>query len=66
MKTALRAASCVVLSACLAGTVSAQHASHTIVTPNDIKWADVPALPPGAKIAVLEGKMMRRAPSPPA
>ena len=26
-----------------------------MVTPNDLKWADVPSLPPGAKIAVIEG-----------
>jgi quercetin dioxygenase-like cupin family protein len=32
-------------------------ASHLIVAPNDLKWADVPALPPGAKIAVIEGKL---------
>ena len=58
MRTMLRAASCFVVAACLAaGTVWAQHGSHMIVTPNDLKWADVPSLPPGAKIAVLEGKM---------
>lgn len=28
-----------------------------IVTPADLKWADVPSLPPGAKIAVIEGAM---------
>jgi quercetin dioxygenase-like cupin family protein len=32
-------------------------ASHLVVTPNDLKWADVPAVPPGAKIAVIEGKL---------
>ena len=62
MRTALRAASCFVVSALLAGSVGAQHASHTIVAPNDIKWADVPSLPPGAKIAVLEGKMNEAGP----
>ena len=25
--------------------------------PADLKWADAPSLPPGAKIAVIEGKM---------
>ena len=62
MRTALRAASCLVVSALLAGPAGAQHASHTIVVPNDIKWADVPSLPPGAKIAVLEGKMNEAGP----
>ena len=57
MRATFRAVSCLVVSACLAGTVWAQHASHSIVTPNDLKWVDVPSLPPGAKIAVIEGKM---------
>ena len=52
-----------VVGACLAAaTVWAQHDSHTIIMPNDIKWADVPSLPPGAKIAVLEGKMNEAGP----
>jgi hypothetical protein len=28
-----------------------------MVMPTDIKWADVPSLPPGAKIAVIQGPM---------
>lgn len=28
-----------------------------MVAPKDLKWADVPSLPPGAKIAVIEGPM---------
>jgi quercetin dioxygenase-like cupin family protein len=33
------------------------HGDHLMVTPADLKWADVPSLPPGAKIAVIEGPM---------
>jgi quercetin dioxygenase-like cupin family protein len=33
-----------------------------MVTPNDLKWADVPSLPPGAKIAVIEGPMTEAVP----
>jgi uncharacterized RmlC-like cupin family protein len=63
MHITLRAVSCFVVGACLAaGTVWAQHGSHTIVTPNDLKWADVPSLPPGAKIAIIEGKMNEAGP----
>jgi hypothetical protein len=48
------AISVVLVGACLAaGTVWAQHGSHTIITPNDLKWEDVATLP-GAKIAVIE------------
>ncbi|MEK6244767.1 MAG: cupin domain-containing protein [Pseudomonadota bacterium] len=33
------------------------HADHIMVAPKDLKWADVPSLPPGAKIAVIQGPM---------
>jgi quercetin dioxygenase-like cupin family protein len=33
------------------------HGNHLMVAPDDLKWADVPSLPPGAKIAVIEGPM---------
>lgn len=28
---------------------------HIMVEPNDLNWADVPTLPPGAKVAVIQG-----------
>jgi anti-sigma factor ChrR (cupin superfamily) len=28
---------------------------HRIVVPGDLKWADIKSLPPGAKVAVIEG-----------
>jgi len=63
MRTTLRAASILVIGACLvAATAWAQHGSHSIIAPNDLKWADVPSLPPGTKIAVLEGKMNEAGP----
>jgi quercetin dioxygenase-like cupin family protein len=33
------------------------HSEHLMVAPADLKWADVPSLPPGAKIAVIEGPL---------
>jgi quercetin dioxygenase-like cupin family protein len=36
---------------------SQTHADHLMVAPADLKWADVPSLPAGAKIAVIEGPM---------
>ena len=33
------------------------HGDHLMVAPTDLKWADVPSLPPGVKIAVIEGPM---------
>jgi hypothetical protein len=38
-----------------ASTGWAQAGAHIMVGPADLKWADVPSLPPGAKIAVIEG-----------
>ena len=40
----------------------AQHAGHVMAMPNDLKWADVPSLPPGAKIAVIEGPLNQAVP----
>ena len=31
--------------------------SHTMLSPGDLKWVDVPSLPPGAKLAVIEGPL---------
>jgi anti-sigma factor ChrR (cupin superfamily) len=38
-------------------TASAQGPDHRMISPNDLKWSDVPSLPPGAKMAVIEGPM---------
>src|ERR671913_98631 len=35
----------------------AQSSGHKMISPNDLKWSDIPSLPPGAKIAVIEGPM---------
>ena len=48
--------SLIFLMAMLAVAVVASAADHGVFTPGDIKWMDAPnALPPGAKLAVLEG-----------
>jgi quercetin dioxygenase-like cupin family protein len=47
----------------VAGPATAQTlAGHAMVAPTDLKWTDVPSLPPGAKIAVLEGPMNKAVP----
>lgn len=33
-----------------------------MVTPGTLKWSDVPSLPPGAKIALIEGPMNEAVP----
>ena len=40
----------------------AQHSAHVMITPSELKWSDVPSLPPGAKIAVIEGPMNEAVP----
>ena len=53
----------VLIGACLLATTAwAQHAAHRIITPGELKWQDVPTLPPGAKVAVIEGKMSEPGP----
>jgi mannose-6-phosphate isomerase-like protein (cupin superfamily) len=56
-RLAVLAVACLVVA-----PVWAQHGSHSIVTSNDLTWQDVAALPPGAKIAVIEGKMNEAGP----
>lgn len=54
------AASCLASGVALAFAAQAQHhdsGKHLMVLPAELEWADVPSLPPGAKIAVIEGPM---------
>jgi quercetin dioxygenase-like cupin family protein len=43
-------------------SAAAQMSTHTIVSPGDLKWADVPSLPAGAKLAVIEGPLNEAVP----
>lgn len=39
-------------------SISAQgHAGHIMVRPDELKWNDVPSVPPGVKVAVIQGPM---------
>jgi hypothetical protein len=40
----------------------AQTSGHVMVSPADLKWTDVPSLPPWAKMAVIEGPPTEAAP----
>jgi hypothetical protein len=51
------------LAASFSPSGGAQHAAHHhMVTSENLKWADVPSLPAGAKIAVIEGPMSQAVP----
>jgi hypothetical protein len=45
-----------------ASTGSVQMHGHTMVAPGDLKWVDVPSLPAGAKLAVIEGPLNEAVP----
>ncbi len=55
---------CAIGAALFAGIATswAQSGDHRMISPADLKWADVPSLPPGAKIAVIEGPMSEAVP----
>jgi Domain of unknown function (DUF4437) len=43
-------------------TWAGEHRGHVMVTPADLQWVDVPSLPAGAKIAVIEGPLTEAVP----
>ena len=58
MKTHIFAIFVVAAALCLGiPTTWAQHSAHVMITPSELRWSDVPSLPPGATIAVIEGSM---------
>ena len=62
----IRAALCatLVLTCMGAGAAWAQSSTHAhlMVTPDELKWTDVPSLPAGAKLAVIEGPLSEAVP----
>ena len=63
MKNTLAALSVAVAVACLGVPASwAGAEAHMMVTPADLQWAEVPSLPPGAKVSVIEGPLNEAVP----
>ena len=50
------------LLALAAATAASADPGHVMVMPDQLKWSDVPSLPPGAKVAVLEGPLNEATP----
>jgi hypothetical protein len=48
--------------ACLGMSASWAGTGHMMVTPDELKWADVPSVPPGAKVSVIEGPLNEAVP----
>ena len=47
---------------CFGAPVALAQTEVIIATPGDLRWGDVASLPPGAQIAVIEGKMNEKGP----
>jgi hypothetical protein len=45
-----------------ASAVWAQSSAHMMATPDEFKWTDIPSLPAGAKVAVIEGPLNEAVP----
>lgn len=60
----MRAALFVTLAlSCLGGSAAwVQSGAHMMVTPDELKWTDVPSLPAGAKLAVIEDPLNEAVP----
>jgi hypothetical protein len=52
----------IVLTCSGAPAAWAQSATHTMVTPDELIWTDMPSLPAGAKLALIEGPLNEAAP----
>lgn len=49
------------LSMCITNA-NAADADHMLITPSDLKWAEVPSLPKGAQVAMIEGPLNEAVP----
>lgn len=49
-------------SSASSSTHAAMASDHMMATPDEFKWVDIPSLPPGAKLAVLEGPLNQAGP----
>src|SRR5262245_35711376 len=61
MKTEIAALSSLALAIGLL-SAAADAQDHQMIKPGDLKWTDVPSLPPGAKLTVIEGKLSETQP----
>jgi len=63
MRNTLVAISATLALYCLGVSAAwAQSATHMMATPDELKWTDVPSLPAGAKLAVIEGPLNEAVP----
>ena len=56
------AAALLTLGCAISASAFAESSTHKMVTPADLTWTDAASLPPGAKLAVIEGPMNEAVP----
>jgi quercetin dioxygenase-like cupin family protein len=61
-KTLVALAATLVLACAGAPAAWGQPGTHVMITPDELKWTDVPSLPAGAKVAVIEGPISEAVP----
>lgn len=61
-KLSIALASIFVCGVLIASPASSGTGAHLMATPEELKWTDVPSLPPGAKLAVIEGPLNQAVP----
>ena len=52
----------IVLTLSYPAAIRAQSTGHLMVAPGELSWTDMPTLPPGAKVAVIEGPLDQAVP----
>ncbi len=62
MKSTLSVLTAAIALWCLGVPVASAQSSHMMLTPDQLKWTDVPSLPAGAKLAVIEGPLNEAVP----
>lgn len=62
MKTYRTAFAALLLSIGVGSYAATDHGAHTMISPDQLQWNDVPSLPLGAKLAVIEGPLNQAVP----
>lgn len=61
-KSGTKSALIFLIAAALMSTVSAQSKKNILITPDQLKWSDMPTLHEGAKVALIEGDLYKPGP----
>jgi len=62
MRIKLAALSATLALSCMGAPAAWADSDHLMATPDELKWTEVPSLPPGAKLAVIEGPLNQPGP----